>query len=332
MPSLPHQRPADADIVQEFRAQADVTDGTRIKYTAHLAEFSRWLRDPRSATTGDSGLVGATKAEVVRHMAYLMAGDRYAAGLSPRAAGPLAAASRKSVLGSLSAFYRYLLSVGLVNVNPVEGIPRPRPSYRPGLTLTAVELRRLLDVRSNPRDRVQVFLLAYTAARAGELRNLRWRDVDLVGRTLTFHGKGSRHRVVDIHPLLMTELRRWFLYLDHIATRNPAIKEAMSSPDADYVLLTRTGRQLWANAICTQLKRRAVLAGLHELPSAYREYRSLVSPHTLRRSFATLLLNDGHHLDAVADVLGHDSLDTTRRHYAFSSNARRRATIEAFNV
>jgi len=98
------------------------------------------------------------------------------------------------------------------------------------------------------------------------------------------------------------------------------------------VLLSRTGRQLAPGAIAKQLKRRAARAGLYELEGKHREHRSRVSPHALRRTFATLLLNDGHHLDAVADVLGHSSVDTTRNHYAFSSNARRRRTIEAFDV
>jgi integrase len=56
-----------------------------------------------------------------------------------------------------------------------------------------------------------------------------------------------------------------------------------------------------------------------------------VSPHALRRSFATILLDQGHPIDAIADVLGHASIDTTRQHYAFASNARRRATILAYD-
>lgn len=62
------------------------------------------------------------------------------------------------------------------------------------------------------------------------------------------------------------------------------------------------------------------------------ECRSQVSPHVLRRTFATLQLNDGQPLDAVADVLGHESVDTTRKHYAFSSNERRRATIMSYSI
>jgi integrase len=59
---------------------------------------------------------------------------------------------------------------------------------------------------------------------------------------------------------------------------------------------------------------------------------SAVSPHALRRTFATILLDQGHHIDAIADVLGHASIDTTRQHYAFASTARRRATMLAYDL
>jgi len=322
----------DAALITEFCVQADVTEATRIKYRAHLAEFSRWLQHPQTIATDGSGLAHATRANVARYMAYLLIGDRYAASEYGKPRTTLAASSRKSVLGSLHAFYRYLVYVELAPHNPADGLPRPTQKQRRGLHLTADELRRLLDVRGSARDRVQVYLLAYTAARVGEIRNLRWQDVDLAERTLALRTKGDRQRVIDIHPRLMSELRRWFLYVDHMAERNPDFRAAMADPLHDYVLLTRSGRQLSPTTIYKQLKRRAVHAGLYELEPGHREHRSLVSPHTLRRTFATLLLNDGHHLDAVADVLGHESVDTTRKHYAFSSNARRRATIEAFNV
>lgn len=331
--AVPHATTSadDAALITEFCVQADVTEATRIKYRTHLAEFSRWLQHPQTIATYCPGLATATQANVVRFMAYLLVGDRYAASAYCKPRTALAASSRKSVLGSLHAFYRYLVYVGLADRNPADGLPRPKQKPRPGLHLTADELRRLLDVRGSARERIQVYLLAYTAARAGEIRNLRWQDVDLAARTLALRTKGDRHRVVDIHPRLMSELRRWFLYVDHLAERNPALRAAMSDPDRDFVLLTRSGRQLSPSTIYKQLKRRAVRACLYELEPGHREHRSLVSPHTLRRTFATLLLNDGHHLDAVADVLGHESVDTTRKHYAFSSNARRRATIEAFN-
>lgn len=129
----------------------------------------------------------------------------------------------------------------------------------------------------------------------------------------------------------MVELRRWWIHQEIEVQRSEAIARARANPDTDFVLLTRTGRQIPSTAIAKQLKRRACLAGLHVLEPAHREYRSRVSPHALRRSFATYLLNEGHGIDSVADVLGHASIDTTRRHYAFSSSERRRATVRGFN-
>jgi site-specific recombinase XerD len=127
----------------------------------------------------------------------------------------------------------------------------------------------------------------------------------------------------------MNELRRWHIHQEHQATHNEAVALARSNPKTNFVLLTRSGRPVTHTAIYKQLKRRASTAGLYVLDSAHREHRSLVSPHAIRRSVATMLLNDGHPLDAVADVLRHRQVDTTRAHYAFASSERRRATIEA---
>jgi len=319
----------DLDLITEFCAQADVTDATRTKYRFHLTEFAQWLEHPKSRSSAGGGLENATKADVVRHMAYLLAGDRFA---STQAAGTtLCAASRKSVIGSLQAFYRYTVDVAICDVDPVRGVERPKTPVRRGHCLTASEVRRLLAVPGKPRDRIQTYLLTYTGARAGELRDLRWHDIDFPERTILLRGKSPRPRVIDIHPRLMSELRRWFLYVEQRAEYNPAIAIALRDPDSDFVLTTNTGRQIAKTAIWKQLKDRAVRAGLGEKDPQTGQVRSKVTPHTMRRTFATILLNDGHHLDAVADVLGHESVDTTRKHYAFSSNARRRATIYGYN-
>jgi integrase len=130
----------------------------------------------------------------------------------------------------------------------------------------------------------------------------------------------------------MPELRRWYLYQDDYASRYPKVREAKQDPDTDYVLMTMGGKKVPHSTMIRQLKRRAAKAGLHLNETTDRDNCSKVSPHTLRRTFASILLNDGHYLDAVADVLGHTSLNTTRKHYAFSSTERRKATIRGFNV
>lgn len=315
-------------LIQEFIAQAEVGAHTTYKYGVHLGEYARWLgKVPRRTVTS------ATPGDVRRYLAYLKAGDRFAATGHHRTAVVLAPATRKNMLSSIHSFYRYLLAVQVIDVDPSAAVTPPRVIHRPGVHLTAAELRTLLDSPGgDPRERFVTFLLAYTGARANEVRLLRWMDVDLHERTMMVRGKGDKFRVIDIHPALMVEMRRWWFRQEEIQHRYPAMRDAMADPERAYVLMTRKGNPLAHTVIAKHVRRRAARAGLRPRAAKHWADRTEVSPHALRRSFATLLLNDGHHIDAVADVLGHVSIDTTRKHYAFTSNARRRATIEAFQV
>jgi integrase/recombinase XerC len=324
---------ADRKLIAEFIAQSHVTVHTRHRYATQIGEFATWLAHERTTRKTTGGLLGASRADVTRFLAYLSSGDRYAAPATVKdRSRVLTDSARKNFVSALKSCYDYFLTVDEIDKNPTDGVRRPRVIVRPGLHLKVEEVRRFLDAPGLPRDRAVAYLLAYTACRLNEIRCLRWRDVDLQNGTIVVHGKGDKYRVLDIHPRLAPELRRWRQYQDMKFERDALIREARSHPDTDFVLLSRTGRQLSASAIAKQVKRRAVKAGLHVKSPGHKEHRSAVSPHVLRRTFGTTLLNAGHHLDAVADVLGHECVDTTRKHYAFSSNERRRATIEGYDV
>ena len=315
-----HERESLA-LIEEFRAQAEVAPSTTYKYGVHLREYAHWL-----STVVGKDVTAASPGDVRRYMAYLRGGDRFAARHHHRINGELKASARKNILSSIHAMYRYLVSVELL-------VADPSATVKPGVHLTAKELRALLDAPGgDARERFVTFLLVYTGARTNEVRTLRWMDVDLQARTMMVRGKGDKFRMLDIHPALMVEMRRWWFRQDEIQHRYPAMREAMSDPERAYVLITRNGKPLAPTVIGRHIKRRAASIGLRPRPAKHWSNRTDVSPHALRRSFATLLLNEGHHIDAVADVLGHVSVDTTRQHYAFTSNARRRATIEAFQV
>lgn len=318
---------ANLRLIAEFAVQADVTDATRAKYRAHLGELAAWIAHDRCIP-----LEQVASADIVRFMGYLRGGDRFAAPQHHRVIGELSASARKNVLASIHSFYRYLVLVGVVVVDPSASIKPPRVQHRPGLVLDAGEVRTLLDAPGGtPRERIQTFLLVYTAARAGELRRLRWSDIDFANATIALVGKRGKVRVVDIHPHLMAALRRWYIHQDDEAERNLALRHAKSDSDSDFVLLTRTGKPVAKTVIAEQLKRRAVRAGVRVRITSAGDAGTAVLPHALRRTFATILLDEGHHIDAIADVLGHSSIDTTRKHYAFASNARRRATILAYD-
>ncbi len=332
-PTRPHtDMPDDSrDLIDVILAEVEAADPTRVKYRAQLEEFARWLGDPRSVSDAgerDGSLRHATIGDVQRFMAYLRTAPRFAAPAAT-AAGTLAPSTRKNYLSSLRSFYRYVHATRIVDHDPTIGVRTPKVRTKPGFRLDADELERLLDTPGSARERIQAYLMVFTAARAGELCALRWSDIDFPRQSIALHGKDGSHHTVDIHPRLMNELRRWYIHQQAHATTNPALKRALEDPECSFVLLSRTGRPLTPSAVCKQLKRRAAHAGLHALDPAHGEHRSLVSPHAIRRSVATLLLNTGHPLDAVADVLGHSRVDTTRKHYAFSSNHRRRTTIHS---
>jgi integrase len=159
--------------------------------------------------------------------------------------GALSASARKNVVASIHSFYRYLLLVGVVTIDPSASIRPPRVQHRPGLVLDAEEVRALLEACGGmPRERIQTYLLAYTAARSDELRCLRWSDVDFSNATMQLVGKRGKVRVIDIHPLLMGELRRWYIYQHDQADRNEAMLRAKADPATDFVLLTSAGRQI----------------------------------------------------------------------------------------
>ena len=134
MPTTQHR--SNDDLVREFCIQADVTSATRVKYAAHLAELSRWLKHPLSPGRVEQ-LSHATRADLVHFMAYLLEGDRYAGSPHARRHGSMSASTRASFIGTLNAFYGYLVAVGVIDDNPAEAMPRPKKRYRRGITLSA---------------------------------------------------------------------------------------------------------------------------------------------------------------------------------------------------
>jgi integrase len=330
----PPVQPIDPDsreLLDEFLVQVDISDLTLIKYRAQLEEWARWLSHPASQVAGDSArdIRSATPREVQRFFGYLRSGDRFAARVPRSDAPALSPSSRKNYLASLRSLYRYMTSMRIIDADPTLAIRSPKVRTRPGVRLDAEEINQLLDAPGSPRSRVVAYLLVFTAARADEVRRLRWDDVDLRERTIMLNTKGGDYHAVDIHPRLMVELRRWHLHQAQLAESSPALASALRDPARAHVLLTRSGNAMAKGAISKELQRRAASIDLYRLDPAHREQRSRVTPHAIRRSVATMLLNSGEPIDAVADVLHHRQLDTTRRHYAFSSNRRRKATIEA---
>lgn len=146
--------------------------------------------------------------------------------------------------------------------------------------------------------------------------------------------KRRKAYTLELHPAFRDELLAWREVQQRIAASNPAIAEALANPETAFLLLSRNGRQLTHSTIAKQVKWRARRAGIRvqDGDRFQKENVSALSPHVMRRSWATTSLNDGQPLDTIKTVLNHTDISTTIRHYAFTSDERRRDAILGFSL
>ena len=207
-----------------------------------------------------------------------------------------AGAARSTVARKLAAvrsFYRHLLERGDIEANPADLVSSPKKDAHLPNVLKAEEVGELLEAipGSSPldlRDRA-IFELAYGAGlRAEELVNLDLDSVDPDGEEVRVEGKGERTRVVPAGEHAWRTLERY----------TERARPALDTGDSRALFLSKSGRRLSTSDIRRRLKLQARRVG--------------VSPHTLRHSFATHLLEGGADLRAIQELLGHASIGTTQ--------------------
>jgi site-specific recombinase XerD len=220
---------------------------------------------------------------------------RYAATLSDRRHEP-ATVARK--LAALRAFYRALREHGIVAHNPAELVPAPKRGRSLPRVLRPDEMAALLDriPASTPlelRDRA-LFEIAYSSGlRAEELVTLDTTSVDHDGEELRVEGKGGKTRLVPAGEPAFAALRR---YLERA-------RPALAGGDGEPALfLSKSGRRLSTSDVRRRLR----------VWTRHAAVQGGVSPHTLRHSFATHLLEGGADLRAIQELLGHASISTTQ--------------------
>lgn len=202
------------------------------------------------------------------------------------------------LLGSMRRFFRFLLKEEVITADPVpEFSSRGAAGRLPG-TLGAEEMRALMEQpdEAKPlgaRDRAMLELLYGSGLRVSELVALTLQQVDLDGGYLTVKGKGAKVRLVPFGRYARESLQR---YLRDV---RPYFLRGRYS---DYVFLSRSGKPLTRQGFWKLLRGYALRAGL--------QHR--VTPHTLRHSFATHLLEGGADLRAVQSMLGHSDITTTQ--------------------
>lgn len=267
------------EYLQALETERGASRNTVLAYRRDLADFGRYLQGPRRE------LDALTSRDVSE---YLLA-------LRRRGLGARSVARRLSALRGL---YRHLVRAGTVTRDPTEQLDSPRPPRRLPRTLSIEDVATLIETPDTTRpdglrDRAMLELMYASGMRASEVLTLRLEDLNLAAGYVVCTGKGSRQRMVPVGAQAARWLRR---YLDD--GRRPSGKRR----DPGTVFMNRAGRSLSRQGLWGILKRAARRAGL----------RATVSPHTLRHSFASHLLERGADLRSVQAMLGHADISTTQ--------------------
>jgi len=218
----------------------------------------------------------------------------FAAGLHDVGIGPR---SQCRILSGVRSFYRFLVMDGYMDNDPTELLESPVLGEHLPEFLTPQEVDRLkdsIDV-SKPeghRNRAIIEVLFSCGLRVSELVNLKWSQLYADERYLRILGKGSKERLVPISNTALREIENYLPWRNSLKIK---------PGEEDYVFLNRRGSHLTRVMVLIMLKTQAEEAGI----------KKTISPHTLRHSFATALLEGGADLRVIQALLGHESIGTT---------------------
>jgi integrase/recombinase XerD len=275
------------NFVERVWSELGLSDNTLASYRRDLQGFSRWLAEHDYA----HGLVGASREVLYRYLAdRSKSGGNTGKGYNPK--------SNARLLSSLRQFYRLLQRDGRITEDPtllVDSAKLPRSIPK---ALAEAEVEGLLhappDTPRGLRDRSMLELMYATGLRVSELVSLRADQVNLRQGVLRVTGKGGKERLVPIGA----EALHWLVR--YVGESRPLLLKG-ARVDALFVTARREGmtRQMF----WTLVKKHALSAGIAS---------KRISPHVLRHSFATHLLNHGADLRALQMLLGHSSLSTTQ--------------------
>ena len=219
-------------------------------------------------------------------------------------------------LATLRSFYRFLLREGRVAANPADDVHTPKlPQHLPRV-LTKDEANALMEFPeghrlSDLRDRAILETLYSTGTRVGELVGMNWEDINLSDGLVRVKGKGRKERLVPIGAVALDAIKEYQSALHRSALSIPPDNARGSEPiEAQLSALNETA--VFRNARGGRLTARSI----ERLVATYSSRLPVgrISPHALRHSFATHLLDEGADLRAIQELLGHASLDTTQKY------------------
>lgn len=269
------------DLFMSYMAvEKGLSDNTRSAYSRDLARYLDFLEKEGVHALAEVGSL---------HVASFI-GDLKTRGISPR--------SRARCLSAIRMFHKFLMVESYTDNNPASTIEAPRSLNKLPHFLTVAEVDALFascngKSAEDVRDLAMLELLYATGLRVSELVNLKLREVNLQSGYLMTVGKGNKERLVPIGESASRQVSTYLMDIRRLqdpSGRNP------------YLFLSRLREAMSRQAFWNIIKKRTFSAGI----------RKNISPHTLRHSFATHLLENGADLRSVQIMLGHADLATTQ--------------------
>lgn len=264
--------------IRYMKLQRNYSGNTLEAYILDINKLLKFLKDngisPEAAKLSDIQCFAASLHDI---------------GISPR--------SQCRILSGVRAFYRYLYLDGYIKDDPTELLESPKLGDHLPEVLTTEEVDRLeqaidLSKWEGQRNKAIIEVLFSCGLRVSELVNLKMSALYLDEQFVRIMGKGNKERLVPISENAIKQLKFWFIDRNHMKIK---------PGEEDYVFLNRRGAHLTRTMILIMIKRLGAEAGIQKT----------ISPHTLRHSFATALLEGGADLRAIQSMLGHESIGTT---------------------
>jgi integrase/recombinase XerC len=304
-PAVPHINVSEksfSPLVRQFldylKLERHFSDYTVKSYGADLVQFGQFLsgqigsnaQSPQNFEASQSLDDRQVKCEplTIREFLAYLYGQNYTKSTTARK------------LATLRSFYKFLIRRGQVSVNPLSTIRTPKQEKRLPKTLDLEQVQKLLDAPGDAdllssRDKAMLEVLYSSGIRVSELVELEMQDLDLQEGVLRVKGKGRKDRLTPIGSQAIKALQRYFELRQHDS-------RCQQGSQQQRCFLNKHGEPLSTRSVRRKLDKYLVQAGLD--PG--------ISPHTLRHSFATHLLNNGADLRSVQELLGHQSLSTTQ--------------------
>lgn len=288
-------------FIDYLRAVRNVSEHTLRAYASDLAHFVGFL---------ESEAIGESLAEVDSRVIR-----RYLARLQKMG---LSKSSVARKLAALRCFFKYLVRKGVLESNPTTGLCGPRPEKRLPRFLRDEQIEALMGTpnTSEPigaRDAAMLEMLYATGVRISELVGLNVEDVDLKAGEAKVFGKGSKERIVLVGRAAIEALT-WY-----IKWSRPKLLGMESGDGIEKALfVNKFGQRLSARSVRRRLEKHFKVVS--------DEMR--ISPHVLRHTFATLMLEHGADLRSIQELLGHSSISTTQV-YAHVSRERLKQVYES---